>query len=50
MLVPLVRPAEVLTASGTDMPSGPTHYKQNVSKLPHMPEVFFVIHVFLVPL
>ena len=50
MPFPLVTPTAILTASGTDMPSGFTHCKQNLPSLPHILEMFIVMHAFLLPL
>lgn len=47
MPLPLVTPTAILTASGTDMPSGFTHCKQNLPRLPHILEMFIVMDAFL---
>jgi len=50
MPLPLVTPTTIHTASGTDMPSDFTHCKQNLPRLPHILEMFIVMHAFLLPL
>ena len=50
MPLPSVTPTAILTASRTDMPSGFTHCKQNLPRLPHILEMFIVMHAFLLPL
>ena len=50
MPLPLVTPTVIPTASVTDMPSGFTHCKRNLPRLPHILEMFIVMHAFLLPL
>ena len=50
MPLPLVTPMAIVTTSGTDMPSGFTHCKQKLPTLPHILEMFIVMHAFLLPL